>query len=39
MTGGGGVTGQVDVYVGAIDKRLRERQGFRAGIKYLPEPG
>lgn len=39
MTGGGGVTGQVDVSIGAIDKSLRERQGFRAGIKYLPEPG
>lgn len=39
MTGGGGVTGQVDVSVGAIDRSLRERQGFRAGIKYLPEPG
>lgn len=33
------MTGQVDVSVRAIDRSLRERQGFRAGIKYLPEPG
>lgn len=33
------MTGQVDVSVRAIDRNLRERQGFRAGIKYLPEPG